>query len=82
VRGHIALCFLALVIEAALERLVRAYGCESSVREVLEAVKQVKAVRLEVNGEVFLARTELLPLAQKGFASLGMRPPPKVQCLN
>jgi transposase len=82
VRGHIALCFLALVIEAALERLLQAYGCEASVGEVLEAVEQVKAVRVELDGEAFLARTELPPLAQKAFAAVGVRPPPKVQFLN
>lgn len=82
VRGHIALCFLALVMEAALERLLRAYGCQASVREVLEAVKQVKAVRVELDGEAFLSRTELPPLAHKAFAAVGMRPPPKIQPLN
>ncbi|MBT9143422.1 MAG: hypothetical protein DDT29_01825 [Dehalococcoidia bacterium] len=81
-RGHIALCFLALVMGAALERLLRTHGCEASVRKVLEAVEQVKAVRVELNGEVLLARTELPPLAQKAFAAVGMRPPPKVQSLN
>ncbi|MBT9137288.1 MAG: hypothetical protein DDT34_02376 [Firmicutes bacterium] len=82
VRGHIALCFLALVMGAALKRLLRTHGCEASVQEVLEAVEQVKAVRVELNGEVLLARTELPPLAQKAFAAVGMRPPPKVQSLN
>ncbi len=70
--GHIALCFLALVMEAALERLLRSHGCEASVREALEAVEQVKAVRVELNGEVLLAQN-LPPLAQKAFAAAGMR---------
>lgn len=82
VRGHIAMCFLALVVEAALERLLRIHGVEASVKEVVEAVEQVKAVRVEMNGEAFLARTDLPALAQKAFAALGIRPPPKVQALT
>lgn len=82
VRGHIAMCFLTLVVEVALERLLRAYGCKVSVREALQAVEQVKAVRVELNGEDFLARTELSPLGWETFAAVGMRPPPKVQPLN
>lgn len=70
------------MIEAALERLLSAYGCQASVRKVLEAVEEVKAVRVELDGEAFLARTELPPLAQKAFAAVGMRPPPKVQSLS
>jgi hypothetical protein len=44
-----AMCFLALVMEAALE--------------------QVKAMRVELDREVFLARTQLPPLARKHLRS-------------
>ena len=82
VKGHIAMCFLALVIEAAVERMLRQNGLDVSIGEVLEAIEQMKAVRVEVNGEAFLARTDLPPLAGKAFAALGIRPPPKVLLLN
>jgi len=81
VRGHIGVCFLALVAESALVRLLRDHGCEESLGKVMEAVQEVKAVRVELNGDVFLTRTDLPPLAQKAFAAVGMRPPPKVQPL-
>ena len=73
------MCFLALVVEAALERLLRIHSVEASVGEVLEAVEQVKAVRVEINKEAFLARTDLPSLAQKAFAAVGIRPPPRVE---
>ena len=82
VRGHIAMCFLALVVEAAVERMLRQSDLDVSVGEALEAIGQVKAVRVEVNREAFLARTDLPPLAGKAFAALGIRPPPKVLPLN
>jgi len=82
VKGHIAMCFLALVIEAAIERVLRVNKLEASISEVLEVVEQIKAVRVEANGEAFLCRTDLPPLAGKVFAALGIRPPPKVLPLN
>lgn len=82
VRGHIGVCFLALVMGSALARLLRAHGCEDSLARVMEAVQEVKAVRVDLNGELFLSRTDLPPLAQKAFAAAGLRPPPKVQPLS
>jgi len=81
VRGHIGVCFLALVVESALARLLCTYGCEESLVQVIKAVQEVKAVRVELDGNIFLTRTDLLPLAQKAFAAVGLRPPPKVQPL-
>lgn len=45
-------------------------------------VEQVKTVRAELDGQAFLARTELLPQAQKAPEAGGMRPPPQGQPLN
>jgi len=82
VRGHIGVCFLALVVESALARLLRDHACQESVAKVIEALRQVKAVRVELEGQVFLTRTDLTVLAQKAFTAVGLRPPPKVQPLS
>jgi transposase len=82
VRGHIAVCFLALVIESALARLLRDHGCHESTSKVIEALQQVRAVRVELEGQVFLTRTDLPALAQKAFTAVGLRPPSKVQSLS
>lgn len=82
VRGHIGVCFLALVVESALQRLLRDRGCQESVAQVMEAVSQVRAVKVELEGQLLLSRTDLPPLAQKAFAAIGLRPPPKVQPLS
>lgn len=81
VRGHIGVCFLALVVESALARLLRNHGCQDSVSTVIEALQQVRAVRVELEGQVFLTRTDLSVLAQKAFTAAGLRPPPKMQPL-
>jgi hypothetical protein len=43
VRGHIGVCFLALVMESALSRLLRDHGCEESLAKVMEAVQPLPA---------------------------------------
>jgi hypothetical protein len=81
VRGHIGVCFLALVVESVLARLLRDHGCRDSVSTVMEALQQIRAVRVELEGQVFLTRTDLSILAQKAFTAAGLRPPPKIQPL-
>lgn len=44
VRGHIMVCFLALVLEAALQRLLKQQGSSGTYQEVLADLEQVRAV--------------------------------------
>jgi len=48
VRVHVAICFLALLLEVRLRRRLARLGVEASYREVLRDVRQVKAVKLRV----------------------------------
>jgi hypothetical protein len=47
----------------------------------MEAMQEVKAVKVELNSDLFLTRTALPSLVQKAFAAVGLRPLPKVQPL-
>ncbi len=82
VRGHILACFLALVMEAALQRLLAATGSKSSYQEVLDDLAGVLAVRFEAQGKAWLWRTELPGIANDAFRAVGLRPPPRVQSLT
>jgi transposase len=82
VRGHILVCFLALVMEAALQRLLAATGSKSSYQEVLDDLAGVLAVRFEASGKAWLWRTELPGVANDAFRAVGLRPPPRVQLLS
>jgi len=82
VRGHIMVCFLALVMEAALRRLLVETGSQSSYQEVLDDVSGVTASRFEARGKAHLWRTELPGVANDAFRAAGVRPPPKLQPLN
>jgi hypothetical protein len=78
VRAHVALCFLALLLEVELERRLREHGVGASFREVLRDLRRVKAVHLEVKGKRYLARTELSGQAYQGFRAVGVAVPPRV----
>jgi transposase len=81
VRGHILVCFLALVLEATLRRLLVETGSHSSYQEVLDDLADVQADRLEVRGKTWLWRTELAGVANDAFRAAGLRPPQRVQLL-
>jgi len=81
VRGHILVCFLALVLEATLRRLLVETGSHSSYHEVLDDLADVQADRLEVRGKTWLWRTELAGVANDAFRAAALRPPPRIQLL-
>lgn len=81
VRGHLVVCFLALVLEAALARLLKSQGSPGSYREVLTDLEQMRAVRFETSGKTWLWRTELTGQAYDAFRAAGMRPPARVHPL-
>ena len=70
VRGHILICFLALVLEATLQRLLKDQGIRVGYREVMADLEQLVAVRFEARGKAWLWRTELQELAYR----LAIRP--------
>jgi len=81
-RAHVAVCFLAFLLEVELKRRLREQGVGASFREVLSDLKRVKAVHLEVKGEEYLARTELSGQAYQGFRAAAMVVPPRVVALQ
>jgi len=82
VRGHILVCFLALVLEATLRRLLAETGSHSSYQEVLDDLAGVQADRLEARGKTWLWRTELPGVANDAFRAAGLRPPQRIQPLT
>ena len=80
-RAHVAVCFLAFLLEVELERRLKELGVGASFREVVSDLKRVKAVHLEVKGKQYLARTELSGRAYQGFRAAGVAVPPRVVAL-
>lgn len=75
IRGHVMMCFLALVLEMVLRRKVKEAGREVRYHDLLLHISQLVAVEFELDGARYLARTELVGHAGLAFKAVGMRPP-------
>jgi transposase len=82
VRGHIMVCFLALVLESALQRKIKEKGLDLEYTYLLRDLAQLKAVELTIDEEKYLCRTELAGNAYEAFKVLGIRPPMQIAPLG
>lgn len=82
INGHIVLCFLALVMEIRYRQLLAeqgtAYGYSDSIRELCK----VHAVKLRINEDEFLVRTEVKGAATAAFRAVGAQIPESVCKFN
>jgi transposase len=78
IRGHIMVCFLALVMESFLAYKLKKIGCQASLKDVMHDVSQIKASLVVSNGEEQVIRTELLGEANTAFVAIGTTAPPRV----
>ena len=95
VRGHIMVCFPALVLESGLMRALTesrrktteggnvAGGDESgtSLKDLMADLKRLQALNVKPDGKQYLLRTEFQGKAYEAFKVLGLRPPEKFQIL-
>ena len=63
-------CFLAFYLESFLFKALKEVAPEASYSEVMADLSRLHAVKLTVNGETFLARTQF-----EGDAHLAFRQP-------
>lgn len=82
VRGHIMVCFLALVLESALQRKLAEKESNVEYSYLLRDLQQLRAVELNIGDNWYLCRTELAGKAYEAFRALGMRPPLQVSEIN
>jgi hypothetical protein len=79
VRGHFGICFLALVMETTLVRLLKENRPEARYAQVLGDLRPFKATVLELSGKPFLLTMELQGEAYEAFQAVELRPPPRLQ---
>lgn len=78
IRGHVMVCFLALVLEMALRKKLKELGKEVRYQDLLLDLSELKAVEVQLGERRYLARTELVGLADLAFKAVRMRPPQHV----
>lgn len=78
IRGHVAVCFLALVMQSTLQKLLCQADKSASFSEVLRDLKKLHAVKLRLKDKNYIVRTELTGQAHLAFKAVGLRIPPRV----
>lgn len=76
--AHIFVAFLALLVKITLKKKIKAIDPKASYREVFEALKQIKAVKINCDRQEVIFRTEFPPKAHLAFQALGVAPPPRI----
>ncbi len=81
VRRHIMVCFLALVLETALCRKLKEAGSSFSYSDLIDDLKELRAVEVRPGDQRFLACTDIVGQAYEVFKALGIRLPNLVQVM-
>jgi len=80
--GHIVASFLALRLEVDLQRRLDQRGAEVSWPDLMRDLQQVQSVIVELDGQPYRLRTDLMGAAHQAFAAAGVRPPSTVTPLE
>ena len=75
-------CFLALVLETALQKRLKELNTDISYRKVFNDLSRLQAVKVSFDGQEYLTRTELQGDAFSVFKALKIRPPLHMQSVN
>jgi transposase len=76
--AHIFVAFLALLVKITLKKKIKAIDPKASYSEVFEAVRGIKAVKINCDRQEVIFRTEFPPKAYLAFQALGVAPPPRI----
>lgn len=82
VRSHVLVCFLALVLESALQRRLAEQYPQMSYSQMRRDLDRLRAVTIDADGSRYLLRTELCGEAYSAFQAVALQPPPHLQPLN
>jgi transposase len=77
IRGHIMVCFLAFYLEAFFRKQLHALDSAVSFFELMKELNRVCVVKLAVNQQDYLVRTEIKGLAALAFKAVECQIPPQ-----
>lgn len=80
--GHIVADFLALRLEVDLHRRLEEKQLHVPWPDLMHDLKQLQAVRLDLDGKQYLTRTDFEGNAYHAFKAAGVRPPSRVTSLQ
>ncbi|OGF63640.1 MAG: transposase [Candidatus Fischerbacteria bacterium RBG_13_37_8] len=82
IKAHIFICFLALLLEFTFYKSMKDAGIKQDYIYLMRDLKKLKAVEIELDGNVYLCRNELVGRAYDVFKALGIRPPNHISLLQ
>jgi hypothetical protein len=80
--GHIVASFLALRLEVDLQQRLEAREVKVSWPDLMRDLAQVQSVLLDLDGNRYQLRTDLVGAAHQAFVAAGVRPPSTVTPLG
>ena len=78
IRAHIFICFLALLPRITMEKALQRADSRLSSNAVLDDLKKLKAIKLDIQGRAYILRTELQGDAHMAFRAAGLKMPPRI----
>ena len=78
IMAHIFVAFLALLVKITLKKKIKAIDPKASYSEVFDALRQIKAVKINCDRQEVIFRTEFPPKAHLAFQALGVAPPARI----
>ena len=78
IRAHIFICFLALVLRVTLQKAFKDINKTISLSKVMNDIKKIKAIKLNIQGSHYILRTELQGDAHFAFRAVGLKIPPRI----
>jgi transposase len=76
--GHIVASFLALRLEVDLQTRLDRKQIKTSWPDLMRDLKQLQAVRISLEGQPYLIRTDFEGIAYQAFKAAGVQPPSRV----
>lgn len=76
--AHIFISFLSLLLKITLKKRLEKIDPKISYREVFEAIRRIKAVKLTEGRQEIVFRTEFPNQAHLAFKATGVAPPPRI----
>jgi len=76
--GHIVASFLALRLEVDLQARLDKKGVETSWPDLMRDLNQLQAIRMTLEGNDYLIRTDFEGHSYQAFQAAGVRPPSRV----
>ena len=78
IKAHVFICFLSLILRNYLYRKIKKLDDKISYSDTIEQLKSLQAMRIEINRQAVILRTDIKPNALTAFKALKMQLPKKI----